>query len=99
MGLTTTERRGRREVEQPKVGPKGETRGSERVKGHREHGEIRIWRAVQAWLELAGGFLNIFLTEILVSFSFKNLLQIQPCFCNKRDMIYTATEIVFDYTD
>jgi hypothetical protein len=26
------------EIEQPKVGPKGETSGSERVKGHREHG-------------------------------------------------------------
>jgi len=35
--LTTTERRGRREVEQPKVGPKGEMSGSERVKEHREH--------------------------------------------------------------
>ena len=30
--LTTTAGRGRPEVEQPKVGPKGETRGSERVK-------------------------------------------------------------------
>ena len=36
--LTTTERRGRREVEQPKVGPKGEMSGSERVKEHRGHG-------------------------------------------------------------
>jgi hypothetical protein len=35
--LTTTERRGRREVEQPKVGLKGEMSGSERVKEHREH--------------------------------------------------------------
>jgi hypothetical protein len=26
------------EIEQPKVGPKGEPSGSERVKGHREHG-------------------------------------------------------------
>jgi hypothetical protein len=25
------------EMEQPKVGPKGEPSGSERVKGHREH--------------------------------------------------------------
>jgi hypothetical protein len=25
------------EIEQPKVGPKGETSGSERVKGHGEH--------------------------------------------------------------
>jgi len=32
MKLTTTAGRGRPEVEQPKVGPKGETRGSERVK-------------------------------------------------------------------
>ena len=32
--LTTTERSGRREVEQPKVGPKGEMSGSERVKEH-----------------------------------------------------------------
>jgi hypothetical protein len=28
----TTEREGKREVEQPKVGPKGEPSGSERVK-------------------------------------------------------------------
>lgn len=26
------------EIEEPKVGPKGESSGSERVKGHREHG-------------------------------------------------------------
>ena len=30
---STTEREGKREVEQPRVGPQGETRGSERVKG------------------------------------------------------------------
>ena len=34
--FTTTERQGRWEVEQPKVGPKGETSGNERVKMHRE---------------------------------------------------------------
>ena len=32
--FTTTERRGRLEVEQPKVGPKGKPSGSERVKEH-----------------------------------------------------------------
>ena len=35
--LTTTEKAGALEEEQPEVGPKGETSGSERVKGHREH--------------------------------------------------------------
>lgn len=47
--LTTTERRGRREVEQPKVGPKGESSGSERVKGHGEHGiENEVLQQVEA---------------------------------------------------
>jgi hypothetical protein len=32
ISLTTIERGGRREMERPKVGPKGETRGIERVK-------------------------------------------------------------------
>ena len=31
MGISRIERRGRREIEQPKVGPKGELSGSERV--------------------------------------------------------------------
>ena len=31
MGISGIERRGRREIEQPKVGPKGELSGSERV--------------------------------------------------------------------
>ena len=35
--LTTTGKAGALEEEQPKVGPKGETSGSERVKGHGEH--------------------------------------------------------------
>ena len=30
---------GKSEIEQPKVGPKGEPSGSERVKGHRVHGD------------------------------------------------------------
>jgi len=32
VNLSTIERGGRREMERPKVGPKGETRGIERVK-------------------------------------------------------------------
>ena len=40
--LTTTERRGRREVEQPKVGPKGKPSGNERVKEHGGHGG-KVW--------------------------------------------------------
>jgi hypothetical protein len=37
--LTTREHRGRGEKDQPKVGPKGEWSGNDRVKGHREHKE------------------------------------------------------------
>jgi hypothetical protein len=41
MKLTTTEREGMREVEQPEVGPQGETSWSERVKGNTENTEER----------------------------------------------------------
>jgi hypothetical protein len=37
--LTTIERKGRCEEEQPKVGPKGELSGRERVKERRAHRE------------------------------------------------------------
>jgi hypothetical protein len=49
------------EIEQPKVGPKGEPRGSERVKGHGEHGvENKVLNKVEiggrVWDQM--GFFN-----------------------------------------
>ena len=38
LGTKHNRKGGAFEIEQPKVGPKGETSGSERVKGHGEHG-------------------------------------------------------------
>ena len=36
------------EMEQPKVGPKGEPSGTERIKGHGEHGvENEVWQQVE----------------------------------------------------
>jgi hypothetical protein len=42
----TIERRGRREIEQPKVGPKGELSGSERVNGVAKGGQPETTRAI-----------------------------------------------------
>ena len=38
LGINHNRKGGAFEIEQTKVGPKGETSGSERVKGHGEHG-------------------------------------------------------------
>jgi hypothetical protein len=38
VGINHNRKGGAFEIEQTKVGPKGETSGSERVKGHGEHG-------------------------------------------------------------
>ncbi len=38
LGINHNRKGGAFEIEQPKVGPKGEPSGSERVKEHREHG-------------------------------------------------------------
>ncbi len=38
QGIDHNRKGGAFEIEQPKVGPKGEPSGNERVKGHREHG-------------------------------------------------------------
>jgi hypothetical protein len=38
QGIDHNRKGGAFEIEQPKVGPKGEPSGNERIKGHREHG-------------------------------------------------------------
>ena len=40
LGINHNRKGGAFEIEQPKVGPKGETSGSERVKGHGEEEEV-----------------------------------------------------------
>ena len=51
LGINHNRKGGAFEIEQPKVGPKGEPSGSERVKGHREH---RGGKGVGDFLEWAG---------------------------------------------
>ena len=41
-GIDHNRKGGTFEIEQPKVGPKGESSGSERVKAHREHGGVKV---------------------------------------------------------
>jgi hypothetical protein len=43
LGINHNRKGGAFEIEQPKVGPKGETSGSERVKGHGEEEELGIF--------------------------------------------------------
>jgi hypothetical protein len=42
VGIDHNRKGGTFEIEQPKVGPKGESIGSERVKAHRGHGGVKV---------------------------------------------------------
>jgi len=56
-GLTTIERRGRREKEQPKVGPKGEGAGATESKDT-EHTELDVKRLALLCFDLITGFIS-----------------------------------------
>jgi hypothetical protein len=58
LGINHNRKGGAFEIEQTKVGPKGETSGSERVKGHGEHGVEEGFELYFEGRQVEGAFLS-----------------------------------------